>query len=156
MVKKTKKPAAKARTMAAKPKAPNPAAVDAWLAKLPDDQRAALQRLRAQIRAAAPGAVETIAWNVPMFYVGMTPLLGLAAFKNHLSLGVGSQTLDTMRADLEGYDTAKGTIRFSPDQPLPAALVKKIVKARIAENLEVAAERVTAKKTKAAPTRKKK
>ncbi len=118
--------------MAAKAKAPNPAAVDAWLATLPNNQRAALQRLREQIRAAAPEAVETIAYGVPMFYVGSTPLLGFNAFTNHVSLGVGSGTLDPMRAELEGYDTAKGTVRFSPDLPLPAGLVRKIVKARIA------------------------
>jgi uncharacterized protein YdhG (YjbR/CyaY superfamily) len=135
---KTKAASKKAKTVAGKAKAkakakePNPAAVDAWLARLPTDQRAALQRLREQIRAAAPDTVETIAWGVPIYYVGTTPLLGFNAFKDHVSLGVGSETLDTMRADLEGHDTAKGTVRFSADRPLAAALVRKIVKARIA------------------------
>lgn len=130
--KTTNKTTAKAETTPSKSKQPDPAAVDAWLARLPDDQRAALQRLREQIRAAAPDAVETIAYGVPMYYAGTTPLLGLGAFRNHVSLGVGSATFDALRADLEGYDTAKGTIRFVPSRPLPAALVKKIVKARIA------------------------
>jgi len=132
--KRTKKVSSKTKTMAAKAKEPNPAAVDAWLARLPDDQRTALHRLREQIRAAAPGAVETIAYGVPMYYMGTTPLLGFNAFKDHVSLGVGSATLDTMRAELDGYDTAKGTVRFSPDRPLPAALVRKMVKARIAQH----------------------
>lgn len=58
--------------------------------------------------------------------------MGSTLFKGHVSLGVGSETLDTMRADLEGYDTAKDTVRFTPDRSLPAALVRKIVKARLA------------------------
>jgi uncharacterized protein YdhG (YjbR/CyaY superfamily) len=122
--------------MAPKSKEPNPAAVDAWLAKLPKDQRAVLQRMREQVRAAAPMLVETIAYGVPIFYAGTTPLLGFNAFKHHVSVGVGSATIDAVRADLEGYDTAKDTIRFTADRPLPAALVKKIVKARLALHLE--------------------
>jgi uncharacterized protein YdhG (YjbR/CyaY superfamily) len=123
------------RSMAPKSKAPNPAAVDAWLAKLPKDQRAVLQRMREQIRDAAPMLVETIAYGVPIFYAGTTPLLGFSAFKHHVSFGVGGATIDAVRADLEGYDTAKDTIRFTPDRPLPAALVKKLVKASVALHL---------------------
>ena len=121
-------------TMAAKAQAkePNPAAVDAWLAKLPAAQRRALQRLRDLIRETAPTAVETIAYGVPMFYAGTTPLLGFNAFQQHLSLGIGSATLDAMRADLEGYDAAKDTVRFTPERPLPAALVRKLVRRRLA------------------------
>lgn len=121
--------AAKAK---AKAKEPNPAAVDAWLAKLPADQREALQRVREAIRAAAPEATETVAYNVPMYYAGTTPLLGFNAFKHHLSLGVGSKTIAAVGAQLDGYDTMKDTIRFTPARPLPAALVKKVVRARIA------------------------
>lgn len=120
--------------MATKTKEPNPVAVDEWLASLPDDQRAALQQLREQIRAAAPELVETIAYGVPMFYVGTTPILGLSAAKHHVALGVGSETLDTLQAELAGYDRAKDIVRFPPDRPLPAALVGKIVKARIAQH----------------------
>ena len=115
-----------------KAKEPNPAGVDAWLANLQKDQRVALKKLRDQIRAAAPEAVETIAYGVPMFYIGSAVLLGFNAFTNHVSLGVGGKTLKTLRAALEGYDVAKDTIRFSPDRPLPAALVRKIVKTRLA------------------------
>ena len=118
--------------MAAKAKEPNPEAVDDWLARLPKDQRATLQRLRELIRAAAPDAVETIAYGVPMFYAGTTALLGLNAFTSHMSLGVGSATLGAVRAELAGWDAAKDTVRFTSDRPLPAALVRKIVKARIA------------------------
>jgi uncharacterized protein YdhG (YjbR/CyaY superfamily) len=128
---KRKPPASKAKPPASKAKAANPAAVDAWLAKLPSDQRGALQRLREQIRAAAPGTVETIAYGVPMYYLGTSPLFGFSAFKHHVSLGVGSATFDAIQDALAGYDTAKGTIRFTPDRPLPAALVKRIVRARL-------------------------
>lgn len=118
----------------AKAKEANPAAVDAWLAQLPDDQRAALQRLREQLRSAAPEAVETLAYGVPMFYIGTTSLFGLSAAKSHVALGVGSETLDAMRAELDGFDAAKGIVRFTPDKPLPEALVSKLVKARIAQH----------------------
>lgn len=64
--------------------------------------------------------------------MGTSVLLGLNAFTNHLSLGVGGAAVEAMRAELEGYDVAKGTVRFSAARPLPAALVKKLVKARIA------------------------
>jgi uncharacterized protein YdhG (YjbR/CyaY superfamily) len=128
-----KKTAPKAKAKAPKSKAPNPAGVDAWLAKLPDDQREALERLRQQIRAAAPEAVETIAYGVPMFYMGTTQLLGFGAFTHHVTFGVGHETLDTMRDALEGYDVLKDTIRFTPDKPLSAAIVKQLVRTRVAQ-----------------------
>ena len=115
-----------------KSKTPDPEAVDAWLAKLPDDQRSLLETLREQVRAAAPDAVETIAYGVPMFYMGTTPLLGFGAFKAHVTFGVGHETLDTMRDALAGYDVAKDTIRIVPERPLTAALVKKLVKTCLA------------------------
>ena len=126
----TKTPATKATRASAKPKGktPDPAAVDAWLAKLPEAQRVALERLRTQIRAAAPEAVETIAYGVPMYYVGTTQVLGFGAFKHHVTLGVGHETLDPMREELASFDVAKDTIRFTPEEPLPAALVKKLVR----------------------------
>jgi uncharacterized protein YdhG (YjbR/CyaY superfamily) len=110
-------------------------AVDAFLAKLPADQRKALERLRAQIRAAAPEAVERIGYGMPMFYVGTSPLVGFSAWKNHCALYGASGTLfDAFEGDLESYETSKGTIRFSPGRPLPASLVKRLVKARLAEH----------------------
>ena len=119
--------------MAARKEA-DPAAVEAFLARLPDDQRAALERLRSQIRAAAPEAVERIGYGMPMFYVGTTPLVGFSAWKNHCAFyGASGTLLDGFAKELEGYETAKGTIRFTPERPLPAALVKKLVKARLAE-----------------------
>lgn len=115
-----------------KAKESNPAAVDAWLAKLPSEQREALQRMREQVQAASRELVETLAYGVPMYYVGTTQVLGFGAFKSHLTIGLGSETIDTLRAELEGFDTTQGTVRFTPERPLPAALVKRLVKTRLA------------------------
>lgn len=123
----------KEMVMASKAKQASPAAVDGWLAKLPDEHREALERLRKQIKKAAPKIVETVAYGVPMFYDGMTPLFGLNAMKDHVSFGPGGETIDALRAELEGYDVLKHTIRFTNDSPLPAALVKKIVNTRLVQ-----------------------
>jgi uncharacterized protein YdhG (YjbR/CyaY superfamily) len=108
--------------------------VDNYLAKVSEEARAALEDLRQIIRGAAPEATETISYGVPTFkYQG--GLVGFGAGKSHCSLYVMSTSaMDTLDKDLVGFDTAKGTVRFSPDKPLPAALVKKIVKTRIKEN----------------------
>ncbi|MEX2458801.1 MAG: DUF1801 domain-containing protein [Actinomycetota bacterium] len=111
------------------------AAVDAFLARLPEDQRAALERLRRQIRSAAPEAVERIGYGMPMFYVGTSPLVGFSAWKNHLGFyGASGTLLGPFARALEGYETSKGTVRFTPERPLAAALVRKLVKARLAEH----------------------
>jgi uncharacterized protein YdhG (YjbR/CyaY superfamily) len=108
--------------------------IDEYLAALSDEQRAALEKLRKTIRAAAPGAEECISYQLPAFRLnGM--LVGFGATASHCAFYLmSSTTADAYRDDLEGYDTSKGTIRFQPDKPLPAALVRKLVKARIAEN----------------------
>jgi uncharacterized protein YdhG (YjbR/CyaY superfamily) len=67
-----------------------------------------------------------------MFYAGPTLLFGFNAFTHHLSLGIGGQTLAALKDELEGYDVMKDTLRFTPEKPLPAGLVKKLVKARLA------------------------
>jgi uncharacterized protein YdhG (YjbR/CyaY superfamily) len=108
--------------------------VDAYLAKVPERDRTALQKLRETIRSAAPKATEGISYQIPMFkHEGA--LVSFAAFKNHLSFILQSPPLmKTLTKDLEGYDVSGTTIRFTADKPLPAALVRKLVKARIAEN----------------------
>jgi uncharacterized protein YdhG (YjbR/CyaY superfamily) len=111
-----------------------PKSIDDYLAALPEDARAALANLRKTIKAAAPKATEVISYQIPAFkHHGL--LVSFAAFKNHCSFYPMSP--DVMRAhaaDLKGYDISKGTIHFPADRPLPAALVRKLVKARIAEN----------------------
>ena len=113
-----------------------PTNVDEYLAAVPEPARSTLTKVRAAIRSAAPGAEETISYRMPTFkYKG--PLVGFAAFPNHCGFYVMSSTLlNGFKADLAGYETATGTIRFPVDKPLPAALIKKLVKARIAENEE--------------------
>ena len=111
-----------------------PATIDEYLATLPDDQRAALQKLRKTIAAAAPKAEECISYSVPAFRLN-GPLVGFGAKANHCAFYLMSgSTVAAHAAELEGYETSKGTIRFKPDKPLPAALVRKLVKARVTEN----------------------
>jgi len=108
--------------------------VDDYLAALPEEARATLEKLRKTIKAAAPRADEVISYQIPTYkYHG--PLVAFAAFKNHCSFYVMSSSfLDAHKDELKAYDTAKGTIRFPIGKPLPAALVKKLVKARMEDN----------------------
>lgn len=109
-------------------------AVDDYLAALPEESRAALEDLRKTIEAAAPEATETISYNMPTFKYQGRFLVSFAAFKNHCSLFPASEAV--MKAygeELQPYFSGKGTFRFRPDNPIPAALVKKIVKTRIKE-----------------------
>lgn len=113
-----------------------PTDIDHYLAALPEKQRAALERLRQSIHAAAPGAVECISYALPAFRLNGKLLVAIGAAKTHCALYPMSGSLITAFADeLRDYETSKGTIRFQPDQPLPVALVRKLVKARVAENL---------------------
>ena len=107
--------------------------VDDYLASIPAKARATLQKLRKTIKVAAPQAVEKISYRMPMYScLGM--LVGFAAFKNHCSLFMSPSVLEAHKDLLKRYDTSKGTIRFPVGKPLPATLVKKLVKARIKEN----------------------
>ena len=108
--------------------------IDAFLAALPADVQDALEGLRRTIAAAAPDAVEAIAYGVPAFRYRGRPLVSFGAGKGHCAFYVQSPAvMEAHRAELEGYDTGKGTIRFAPDRPLPAALVTTLVRARVAE-----------------------
>jgi len=108
--------------------------IDAYLARVSDDQRAALETLRKTIRAAAPGAIECISYQLPAFRLNGI-LVGFGATATHCAFYPWSgSTVAAFKNELKAYDTSKGTIRFEADHPLPAALVRRIVKARIAEN----------------------
>jgi uncharacterized protein YdhG (YjbR/CyaY superfamily) len=108
--------------------------VDDFLAPLPKDFRAALEKLRKTIKAAAPNADEVISYRIPFYkYNGM--LVGFSAAKEHLTFHViSAKILRDNAAALAPYTLGKGSIQFTPDKQLPSALVTKIVKARIAEN----------------------
>ena len=111
-----------------------PSSVAAYLRAVPPAPRAALQQLRKTIKAAAPEATELISYGIPGYkHHGM--LVYFAAFKNHCSLfGVGAALMKAHQNALAPYKMSKGTIQFTVDKPLPAALVRKLVQARIAEN----------------------
>jgi uncharacterized protein YdhG (YjbR/CyaY superfamily) len=112
-----------------------PAGVEDYLAALPEDQRAALEKLRETIRAAAPEATETISYQMPTFKLRGRVLVYYAAFKDHCSLFPASEAvMEALGQELKPYFSGKGTLRFTPDKPIPVAIVKKIVKARIEEN----------------------
>jgi uncharacterized protein YdhG (YjbR/CyaY superfamily) len=112
-----------------------PQTIDEYLAALSPDKRAALQKLRRIIRAAAPKAEERISYQLAAFRLDGRMLVALGATENHCAFYLmSSSTIAAHKDALERYDTSKGTIRFQPDKPLPAALVRKLVKARIAEN----------------------
>lgn len=109
--------------------------VDAYLARIPEPARTTLERLRATIRAAAPKeATECLSYGIPTFrYKG--GLVSYAAFKKHCSFfPLQASLIDEMKDELKNYRTSKGTLQFPLDKPLPAMLVKKMVKARIVEN----------------------
>lgn len=110
-------------------------AVDAYLAAVPEPARSTLEKMRALIRSTAPAeATEAIGYGMPTFrYKGA--LVAYAAFKHHCSLfPMNASLVEAFKEELKEYKTSKGTIQFTVDKPLPAALVKKLVKARVAEN----------------------
>ena len=108
-----------------------PGSIDDYLARLTDDKRAALQKLRKDILAAARGAEECISYQMPAFRFEGRILVWFGAAANHCSF-YPTGIVEDFKDDLKGYDVSKGTIRFKPDEPLPATLVRKIVRARIA------------------------
>jgi uncharacterized protein YdhG (YjbR/CyaY superfamily) len=111
-----------------------PTTIDEYFAPLPADQRAALQKLRKAVKAAAPKAEECINYGLAAFRMNGKSIAGLGASANHLSYYPMSGSItNTLAADLKGYETSKGAIRFPVNKPLPAPLVRKLVKARIAE-----------------------
>jgi uncharacterized protein YdhG (YjbR/CyaY superfamily) len=107
--------------------------IDEYLAPLSAEKRAALEKLRRDIRAAAPKAVECISYQIPAFRLDGRMLVAFGAASVHCAFYPGAHPIEAHEAELAEYGTSKGTIRFAPDQPLPAALVRKLVKARIAE-----------------------
>ena len=116
------------------PTSPSPD-VEAYLAGVPEPARSTLNKVRAAIRSAVPPeATEGISYRIPMFkHQGV--LMGFAAFPDHCSLFVTSPAvMEVFRDELKTFSTSKGTIRFPVDKPLPAALIKRLVKARLAEN----------------------
>ena len=108
--------------------------IDDYLATVPDDAKKELERVRAVIAAQVPDAVEGISYGMPAFRYDGRPLIGFTASKAHLSLHPFSPAVIEAEKDrLEGFSLSKGTIRFSPAQPLPDATLKAILARRLAE-----------------------
>lgn len=119
-----------------------PATVDEYLASVSEDQRAALEKLRRAIRSLLPKAEECLSYGLPAFRLKGRPLIALGAGKHHCALyPMSSATVEAHQKELRRYETSKGTIRFQPDRPLPTALVRKLVTARLAEFNALAASR---------------
>lgn len=115
------------------------ALIRAYLASQPPRTRVALKKIREAVLAAAPGAVEAFSYRIPAVKLDGKALVWYAGFTNHTSLyPIGDDIRHRFAAELENYETSKGTVRFPLDKAIPVALVKRLVKARMAE---VSAER---------------
>ena len=120
--------------MAAKTKS-KATTIDEYLAPLSADKRAALEKIRKTIQAAAPEAEEGISYGLAAFRLNGRPLVAFGASDNHCAVyPMNGTTVEGFKDELEDFETSKGTIRFQPSKPLPATLVRKLVKARIAQH----------------------
>jgi uncharacterized protein YdhG (YjbR/CyaY superfamily) len=129
-----KKPKSGKRRLTAKPKPSTaPKTIDDYLAGVPEPAHSTLQKVRAAIRSALPpAATETISYKIPAFKHSEV-IIWFAAFANHCSLFPTGRIIEMFKDDLKPYTLSKGTIQFPIDKPLPAPLVKKMVKARLAQ-----------------------
>jgi uncharacterized protein YdhG (YjbR/CyaY superfamily) len=117
-----------------KPAAKKPKTVDDYLASAPTDQRAALEKLRKTIKAAAPKATEGLSYGIVGFKQNGKNVVYFGSWKTHIALyGAGGSVIDAHKAELKPYVQSKGTIQFPADEPIPYGLVTKLVKARVAE-----------------------
>ncbi len=113
----------------------NAKTVDEYLADIPESSRGALEKLRKTIKSVVPDSTEVISYHIPIFKYQGRLLVGFGAAKDHCSFYLlSASTIPAHKDKLKSYHTAKGTIHFPADKPLPAVLVKTLVKARIAEN----------------------
>lgn len=111
-----------------------PQSFDEYLAGVPTASRGALEKLRRTISSIVPEALETISYEIPTFKLNGRMLVSFAAFSKHCSFFPGAGPIEVHKNDLKSFPTSKGTIRFTPERPLSAALVKKLVKTRIKLN----------------------
>jgi uncharacterized protein YdhG (YjbR/CyaY superfamily) len=112
-----------------------PTSVEDYLASIPNDALSALENLRRSIKKVVPEATEVISYQIPTFRYNGRMLVAYSAHKNHCSLHLMSKSLMSVyKEELQSYDTTKASIHFTLEHPLPAALVNKLIKARINEN----------------------
>jgi len=127
-----------------------PPTIDEYVAPLSNEKRGALEKLRRAIQSAAPKAQECISYGIPAFRLDGRLLVAFGAAANHCAFYPGAYPIKAHKGELEAYSTSKGTIRFPARSPLPAKLVRNLVKARIAEH---ASRKPTAACGKKAPRR---
>jgi uncharacterized protein YdhG (YjbR/CyaY superfamily) len=112
-----------------------PKTIDEYLAGVKQEQLAALEKLRAAIKALVPKAEECISYRLPAFRFQGKLLVAFGAAANHCALyPLSGSIVEAFKDELTAYSTSKGVIRFQPNKPLPRALLRKLVKARLAEN----------------------
>jgi len=120
--------------------AKTPSPVDSYIAGFPEHTRSLLEAVRAAIRKAAPGAEEVISYQMPTFRL-YGNLVHFAAWKNHIGFYPGAGGIQAFERELSRYKGAKGSVQFPVDQPLPLALIARIVKFRVKQNTERAQQR---------------
>ena len=128
------KPKSGKRSSPAKPKpATAPKTIDEYLAGVPEPAHSTLQKVRSAIRSSLPpGATETISYTIPAFKHGEI-IIWFAAFENHCSIFPTARIIEQFKNDLKAFTISKGTVQFPIDKPFPASLLKKMVKARLAQ-----------------------
>jgi uncharacterized protein YdhG (YjbR/CyaY superfamily) len=134
MARMKKAKSGKRSSAATRKPAPVPKTVDEYVARVPEPALGTFTKLREAIRSAVPAeAVETISYQIPAFKHKRV-LVWYAAFSKHCSLFPTAAVIEAFKQELEGFSTSRGTIQFPIDKPLPVALVKKLVKARVAQS----------------------
>jgi uncharacterized protein YdhG (YjbR/CyaY superfamily) len=113
-----------------------PRNIDEYIAGFPNDVQEILEKIRMTIRKAAPGAEETISYQIPTFTLKGRYLVYFAAYKKHIGLYPAPRGIEKFKEELSVYEGGKGTVRFPLDKPIPFDLISKIVKFRVKKNLE--------------------
>lgn len=115
--------------------AAKPSSIDEYIANFPEDVQRILQEIRAVIRGAAPGATETISYDMPTFNLNGSYLIYFAGWKKHVALyPVTGNISRVLSAELSGYKGTKGSVHFPLNKPMPLDLIREIIRLRIAEN----------------------
>jgi uncharacterized protein YdhG (YjbR/CyaY superfamily) len=122
--------------------------IEAYLAAVPKESRAALENLRQTIKSVVPEADEVISYQIPTFKLDGRMLVSYAAFSEHCSFFPGSGPIEAHECELRTYQTSKGTVRFTVERPLSASLIKKLVKTRVSLNDAALKKRASGNRTK--------
>lgn len=113
-----------------------PINVDAYIASFPKETQQLLKQVRAAIKEVAPKAEELISYAMPAYKLNGRPLVYFAGYEHHIGFYPTAAGIESFKKELSGYKNAKGSVQFPIDKPMPVALIKKIVKYKVAENLE--------------------